>query len=773
MKALTFITAWTVSGAALFTVHAAETAPWLDLPTIEDRSVWDAFPREAKDVWVELARSESARALAPFSDELFLEYSQTGNRRAYDARHGAAIRQFSTMVLGELAQNQGEFLPAIVTAADGLLAERTWVLSAHDRSLDAFYGRAPVVDLASSHRGMVLAFASVVLEPVLPADLVERMREAVKTRVTEIYRTTVLSGEVLPGLWWMKTTNNWNSVCHNGVVAAALAIEEDPDRRSEILDGMNQYLPYFLDGFTDDGYCTEGLGYWNYGFGNFAQLVEFVRRATAGEQDWLDSEKAVAASLYPFRIELADQTYPTFADGTVGTRPNPVLLDYLAERIEAVNAVHPSRSGIGSYGLIEVLSFGLAGNPPPITTRVQATDRGRDGFTDAGLIILRPGDTDARMSIALKTGHNAEHHNHNDVGSMVIAVDTTQLIPDPGGEVYTARTFSKDRYVSGMLNSYGHSVPRIGDTLQSTGKMFHGEILSTEFGPQYDRVVMDLAPAYEVDGLTELTREVIYSRSQGGSVRVTDSVELETPQTFESALMTYGQWEVLGPDHGILYQGDAALELSWASTPATVKVSTVVIEENTPHGSQPLRIAFTTTEPVTRADITFEMKPTTSPVSYTVDMSGHSPDLDRAIRIQAEAYQTETGGEVMIVNKVNSEGVAFKNWDNEGHSLTWNFPVATDGWYALRVRYSHAVPGLSMRSISWDGEGESGSGAFPSTGGWSSYDDDWAEVYTGVDGEPYLIELSDGVHELTMTNTNSRSMNLDWVELVPVSPTED
>lgn len=773
MKTVSFISALVLSITGLPSAQADDAAPWLDLPTIEDRSVWESWPEDAADIRIELARREMERVVPEFSDELFLEYSQTGNRRPYDQRHGNYLNRYEAIVLGELLQNDGEFLPAITTAIEGLLAERTWVLSAHDSSLNAFYGRAPVVDLASSRRGMSLAFVSVLLEPVLPAELVQRMREAVITRVTEVYREVVLSGEIPHGLWWMRTTNNWNAVCHFGVVSAALTIEEDAAKRAEILSGMNQYLPAFIDGFTDDGYCTEGMGYWNYGFGNFAMLAEVVRRASGGTADWLDSEKVVAISLYPSHFELVDQTYPTFADGVIGSRPNPVLLDYLADRMAAVQAVHPQRSGVEAMGLSEYVTWGLAGDAPVIPAEIGATDRRRDGFPEAGLVILRPGESGARVSLAAKTGHNAEHHNHNDVGTIVVAVDKTHLILDPGGEIYTSRTFSKDRYVSNVLNSFGHPVPRIGETLQSTGAGFRGEILSTRWSPDLDQVVMDLAPAYEVDGLKELTRQIGYSRVDEGAITLTDGIDMESPEIFETALVSYGKWESRGENRALLYQGDAALELTWSSEPAGVEVSTFEIVENLHHGNKPLRIAFTMPEAVTRAQITIAMTPAPSPISYTVDLTGYEPRLDQAIRIQAESFSAESGGEVMEQKKVGSDGMAFKNWDAAGHALSWEVQVPADGLYGLRVRYTHAIPGLSMRSVQWQGIDEIGTTSFPSTGGWSSYQDDWSTVYAGHEGTPCLVTLEQGPQILTMTNLDGHSLNLDWIELVPVDRVAD
>ena len=46
---------------------------------------------------------------------------------------------------------------------------------------------------------------------------------------------------------------------------------------------------YFLNGFRPDGYYSEGIGYFNYGFGNFMTMRQIVLEATNGMTDFFDS----------------------------------------------------------------------------------------------------------------------------------------------------------------------------------------------------------------------------------------------------------------------------------------------------------------------------------------------------------------------------------------------------------------------------------------------------------------------------------------------------
>ena len=72
--------------------------------------------------------------------------------------------------------------------------------------------------------------------------------------------------------------------------------------------------------------------------------------------------------------------------------------------------------------------------------------------------------------LAAKGGHNGEHHNHRDVGSVVVAVDGVPLLVDAGQPTYTAQTFGPDRYGIRAMQSDWHSVPAPFGLEQGTGR---------------------------------------------------------------------------------------------------------------------------------------------------------------------------------------------------------------------------------------------------------------------------------------------------------------
>src|SRR5690606_39837945 len=63
------------------------------------------------------------------------------------------------------------------------------------------------------------------------------------------------------------------------------------------------------------------------------------------------------------------------------------------------------------------------------------------------------------LGVVVKSGHNGENHNHNDLGSIAVAVDGVPLLPDLGRETYRSETFSDRRYELWNMRSDWHSTP--------------------------------------------------------------------------------------------------------------------------------------------------------------------------------------------------------------------------------------------------------------------------------------------------------------------------
>ena len=74
--------------------------------------------------------------------------------------------------------------------------------------------------------------------------------------------------------------------------------------------------------------------------------------------------------------------------------------------------------------------------------------------------------------VAAKGGHNAESHNHNDVGNFIVYRDGRPILIDAGVETYSRKTFSSQRYEIWTMQSAYHNLPTIDGVMQSPGRQF-------------------------------------------------------------------------------------------------------------------------------------------------------------------------------------------------------------------------------------------------------------------------------------------------------------
>ena len=603
---------------ALSAARVAHIAPMLPARPegvgrpITDRVFWDRLAADPRFASV-IPQAEKLLVvpLPPWNAEAFLDYSRNGNRTRYQKDESVRRSRLAVLVLAECLENKGRFIAPLIELIDALDKEKTWVLPAHDAKLNNFNEKTVDIDLVSSLLAAQLGTTDYLLGDKLPQTARTRLRDNVSRRVLVPFMD-MISGKREPN-WWLTTTNNWNSVCLNGVVGAALALVLSQTERARFVAAGEQYSRSFLSGFTKDGYCGEGLGYWNYGFGNYAVLSEAVRQATSGKLDLLDRSDARMPALFGSRIQIINGISPAFADCEVFAKPSPPLMVLLNRRFVLGLAKYDRMEVVPTASIYETLIY-LSGETAPILPAADSkvaplASPLRDFFDTAGILVARPGPNSTALGVALKGGGNDESHNHNDVGSYVVVVGDRPVLLDPGLETYSARTFGPHRYDSKLLSSFGHPVPLFGDVLQHAGADARGKVVEVRFTPDEDTFVLDMASAYTLPALKSLRRTWRYRRKEAGSLTVTDAVSLSSPKPYETALLTLGEWRT-NPDGTLLISdGESAVRVTIDTGGKPYTVSADLIREDAP--VKPTRIGIALNAPVTDAIIQLTITPVT------------------------------------------------------------------------------------------------------------------------------------------------------------------
>lgn len=569
---------------------------------ITDREFWThpATLARAKEA-VRHAEPLLTQSFPAWSDELYLDYSTTGRRPPGEAMIRARAAWLEPLVTAECVENKGRFLHAIARTLAAYIAEPSWTLPAHDAGMENFNRRKSTVDLRAAAFAADLAQTLYLLGDRIPRELREKSEAALNQRIFAPVRRSLQTGE---GHWWLgdkadPVKNNWNSVCLAGVVGAARTVLPDRHQRAVFLAAGEHYSQYFINGFTDDGYCDEGPGYWIYGFGCFAALREITTDATEGRVDLFDQPKTRLMALFGNRIAFPTGDVPPFADCRAGTRTDTGLIGYC----NRVFGITPPAAGTSSDTGLKSLAWQFVTQTPArMKPASLPSEFGlRSYFDKVGVLVCRPGDQSvSRMSAAIKAGGNGSH-SHNDVGSFVISLDGSQPVGDPGGpHAYDNQTFGPKRYERRILNSFGHPVPVVDGQLQVDATTIKPKVIETHFDADQDHISIDLTDAYKVSALKKLTRSMTYCRTNDGKLCIEDHVVFTKPATFEIALSTRWQVEQTGPN--TLQFTDAGEKLlAEVTTPAGFDLTKTEIEEL---GAPPFtRIGLKLRDPETDATV--------------------------------------------------------------------------------------------------------------------------------------------------------------------------
>lgn len=506
-------------------------------PPCRERAAWNSLANILKPE-IDKAESLLGKPFPAWDDDAYMDYFKSGSRERGQAMLNARQSWLMPLLLAECTEGKGRFLPALTMVLNELATQKSWALPAHDVDQGYITGKRYFVELNSAQIGNMLATALALLGDRIPPQTRSQVMSALETRMFAPMRASYASGK---GQTWLRVESNWNAVCLADVTGAALAVLDDKRDRALFLAAAEYYQQFYKNSFPEDGFEVEGIGYWNYGFSHYAILREELWQATKGKVDLFNDAKMQKAATFGQNIQMLPGVIAYFSDAHLGTQPDPALMDYIAQTFRS----HPiSIAGKSSPG---TLAFKLITFFPSRSAVANLNDRSsesplRSFYSEAGVLVARPKNTSG-IAFTIKAAGDGPH-NHNDIGSYAIGLGTAQPLGEPGGPAYyTAQTFSKDRFLSKLLNSYGHPVPVVDGHLQRNSLKVKAPILSTHFTDNEDSMTIDMTDAYDAPSLNHLRRQITYSRMGRGSVDIIDSYDVKESISVEEAITTHGHWK--------------------------------------------------------------------------------------------------------------------------------------------------------------------------------------------------------------------------------------
>lgn len=508
------------------------------VPDVDDRDRWSAVPSSDRTALLADAEEQAAGAWPVLLASDYARFHHEGDRERYETPYFARRRRIVTSALAALLTGEERWVADVVDGIWLVCDELTWTIPAHASSAIARGEALPRpddrdLDLFCAETGGLLAW----VDALLALDAVTRHRIA-----TEVDRRVLTPFLEIRGWPWLtRFTNNWNPWIHSNLTACALLLERDPARRAKVISLVIDGLDVFLDSYPDDGGCDEGASYWTRAGGALADSLSLLYDASAGTLDGFRHPKLRPIASYLPAMHIDDRWYVNFADC-------PAQLDdpsvaYPLYRL----GVHTGEPSARDH------ARAIKRRDDPLVPRIPSMGRVVGTLLEPGLRAEGEGtqavttwlpDTEVlvarskRLLVALKGGHNDESHNHNDVGSFVVAVDGVPRVVDLGVGGYTRQTFSADRYQIFTMQSDYHNLPQINGLSQPPGREFHATGMSAEVTGTRVSSRLDLAEAYPAEaGIRSWRRDLWMSRS----IAITDTWELQdTPRSLVWHLIVNG-----------------------------------------------------------------------------------------------------------------------------------------------------------------------------------------------------------------------------------------
>ncbi len=521
---------------------------WLPFPTVSDRDAWERIRTPIKKNIVERAEALVEQDLPVLPASVYLQFKRNGNRSNYQNIWYERRSRLGSLVTAECIENKGRFLDSIADLIWAICEETSWTWPAHISPQKA--GR----DLPDVDDQVVALFSAqtantLVLTNYLLGEKLDSVSPLIRKRIVKEIDRRILTPFLDKKFGWMGHSararksypNNWNPWICSNVLLSALLSESDEARRVQLVHKVLDCLDNFLTYYPSDGSCDEGPSYWGRAGASVFDSLEHLYSATNQKFDYYKHPLIQEIARFIYRVHIVDNDYVCLGDSDAQISISNELVYRFGKRINDEYLMALGSYGIDADVLLEKTSGSsdmnrflyLLFNGEELVQNAPSSQRlVRDawlGHSNMQMMTARDREGNADgLYLAAWGGHNAQSHNHNDVGNFVVFANGKPVLIDIGRPTYTRQTFSSRRYEIWAFQSGFHNLPTINGVDQKAGRQYTAKQVSYDTNDSMAVMEMDIANAYpEKAGIESWNRTVRLNR--GKSIQVIDRYELKAP----------------------------------------------------------------------------------------------------------------------------------------------------------------------------------------------------------------------------------------------------
>lgn len=237
-------------------------------------------------------------------------------------------------------------------------------------------------------------------------------------------------------------TNNWNPVCHAGMVFGALAVWEDDRNEAEhVIQRAIQNVPIAMKEYAPDGAYPEGVMYWEYGTDFTVLLIEALQKALGTDYALSQSPGFLNSAQYHLHMFTPTLKPFNYSDNDQTAAAMPVkfwFFKHTGDTSLLYNDIKIMKRGIlqlkSNRLAPTILLWGssVSTKQAPVPTKLMWIGAGSNPVA-----AMRTSWTDKdAMYLGVKLGRPSISHGHMDAGSFIIESQGITWAADLGIENY-------------------------------------------------------------------------------------------------------------------------------------------------------------------------------------------------------------------------------------------------------------------------------------------------------------------------------------------------
>lgn len=354
---------------------------------------------------------------------------------------------------------------------------------------------------------------------------------------------------------WVNGTNNWNQVCHGGMIAAAIVVaEQEPELASQTIHRALEGMPHALDEYGPDGVYPEGATYWGYGT-SFSVITAAMFESAFGTDFGLAKYPAFMESAMYKVLNIAPSGwYYNFADcGDKRGENGDVALAWFAAKtgnkvfFEKERFLRPADQ-MGKLGRLD--GAGLVWMSQYKESQATKVPEAWAGGGANPIVIFKSGPGDPHQYyFGGKGGRGMVPHGNMDGGSFIFELNGVRWVIDPGNQEYHdlekvgfdlwGRCQNCERWTLLTKNNYGHSTLTVNDSLHRTEGLCTISNFKAGTNPE---ATVQMSPTFKGQ-LKSAQRKFVKDGAQ--SLRIEDQLEtLPSTKMVTWQLMTTAEVEL-------------------------------------------------------------------------------------------------------------------------------------------------------------------------------------------------------------------------------------